>query len=241
MSIELNLFLISLLVVFIAAWVQGALGMGFGQIAAAGLIWTIPAYLPSAIILMALIVAIIALRQEWQSTDRFALGWSFSGRIIGTLLAIPLLLMMSDAGSFELFFGVLLLIGVILSVVKVQFNFNRNSLLAAGTLSGVMGTITSVGAPPMGLVFQKQAAVRARPTLNAFFAAGATFSLIVLWFAGRFDSSHVLMALWLSPGFILGVWCSRFIKKLTGDFFRPLVLIFATASALALIFNALLQ
>ena len=241
MPIELNLYLISLFVVFIAAWVQGALGMGFGQIAAAGLIWTIPEYIPAAIILMALIVAVIALRQEWPSTDRFALGWSFSGRIFGTILAIPLLFMMTDKAAFELSFGLLLLVGVVLSVVRVQFKFNRNNLLAAGTVSGIMGTITSVGAPPMGLVFQKQDAVRARPTLNAFFATGATFSLIVLWFAGRFDSSHVVMALWLSPGFILGVWCSRFIKKLTGDFFQPLVLIFATASAMGLILKSLLH
>ncbi|MFC1665581.1 hypothetical protein ACFL17_08145, partial [Pseudomonadota bacterium] len=95
------------------------------------------------------------------------------------------------------------------------------------------------GAPPMGLVFQDQDASTARPTLNAFFAIGAAFSLLALWYSARFSLAHVILAAYLAPGFIAGVYLSKHFHKLVDNRFRYFVLVFSTMSAIGLIVKSL--
>ena len=59
LPIEPSLLAIALLIVFIAATAQGYVGLGFGQISAAGLIWIEPQLVPATVILMAFVVGAI--------------------------------------------------------------------------------------------------------------------------------------------------------------------------------------
>ena len=231
----------ALLVVAIAAVVQGSIGMGFGQIAAAGLIWILPEYLPTLVILMALVVGGIGAQGDRNSVDLGVLSIALIGRLSGTLLALPLLLWASgDSDQFALLFASLILVAAGLGLLRMPMPFNRWTLLAGGGASGLMGTITAVGAPPMGLVFQAQTARMARPTLNAFFAIGAAISIMALSYAGLFTTDHLLLALFLMPGYVGGVLLSRRLHAFVDQRFRPLVLAFSAASACALIARVLL-
>jgi uncharacterized membrane protein YfcA len=240
LPLEPVLLALALVVVFIAAIAQGSIGMGFGQISAAGMIWIAPDMLPTVVILMALVVGLIGALREWSAIDIKLLSVSIAGRIAGTLLSVPLLILVSaNNKSFALLFGVLVLISVGLSLVKAMPSLSNTTLVTGGIASGIMGTITSVGAPPMGLVFQHQKSSFARPTLNAFFAIGSVFSLLALWFAGRFTVEHILLVCYLIPGFVSGVYLSKYFHQFVDSRFRYLVLVFSSISAVALIVKSM--
>ena len=238
---EPELYLLCLVIVAIGATVQGTLGMGFGQIGAAGLIWTIPELLPAVVILMAMLVGSYGAWRERHGINLFQLSWSMAGRLLGTLAAVPLLLWVSgSAEDFALLFACLILVGVGCSIWRLSPPMGRPSLLGGGIASGLMGTITSVGAPPMGIVFQKEPASSARPTLNAFFAIGSIPSLIALGFSGHLQIQHLQTALILFPGFLLGIWLSKFLHPYSDSRFRLWVIGFTGLSAVALLVRGLI-
>jgi uncharacterized membrane protein YfcA len=234
------LFCIALLVVTVAAVAQGAIGMGFGQIGAAGMVWIVPEMIPAIVIIMAFAVATIGVLREPKKVNIQALSFSMCGRIAGTIMALPLLIQVAtNRDAFNFLFGVLLLVSVSFSLFKIKPAFTPVSQVTGGLASGLMGTITSVGAPPMALVFQDQKAEMARPTLNGFFAIGAPVSLIILWLAGRLNPEQFIFAGYLAPGFILGLYLSTKLNRFVDHRFRYLVLAFSFISALALIMRSL--
>ncbi len=85
------------------------------------------------------------------------------------------------------------------------------NLVFAGAVSGFMGTITSVGAPPMALVYQEFAPPRLRATIGAFFVAGAVGSLAVLAMVGRFGMHEIVLGLALVPPMLIGFAASNLI------------------------------
>ena len=164
-----------------------------------------------------------------------------AGRIAGTLVAVPLLFWVSGKPEdFALLFAILILIGVGCSIWRISPPMGKASLLGGGLASGVMGTITSVGAPPMGIVFQNEPAASARPTLNLFFALGSIPSLLALAYSGHLHIGHVQTAAILFPGFLLGVWLSKYLHAHVDTRFRYAVIGFTAISALALIVRALI-
>jgi hypothetical protein len=235
-SLDPGLLVVSLLVVTAAAAVQGSMGLGFGQIAAAGLVWTLPDMMPAVVILMACVVGAASAFRERHNINLPNLQRSLYGRMAGTALAIPLIVVAAQyPQGFPLLFGALLLVAVVISLTPFRPRMSGTALITAGTASGLMGTITAVGAPPMGLVFQDQDVKMARPTLNAFFAIGGIVSLMALWYSGRFSLQHVVMLLYLSPALVAGLFISGKIRKYSGNQFRYFVLAFSTISALMLI------
>lgn len=234
------LICLALAIVFTGAVVQGAIGMGFGQICAAGLVWIHPILVPTTVILMATVVATIGAMHERESIKVGQLGVALSGRVVGTLATIPLLVLIGGSSQgFDLLFAILILVSVAISLFRSGISLNTGTLSVAGFCSGLMGTITAVGAPPMGLVYQGAVASQARSTLNAFFAIGAPVSLVVLYFTGRLYSEHVLYAVILAPGFIAGMYCSRYLYNVIDQRFRFVILGFATVSAVALIVRSI--
>lgn len=237
---DINLYLVCLLIVAVGAVVQGTLGMGFGQIGAAGLIWVIPELLPAVVILMAMLVGSYGAWREQQEINRFQLSWSMAGRVLGTFAAVPLLLWVGgSADDYALLFAGLILLGVGCSICRISPPMGKTSLVGGGLASGLMGTITSVGAPPMGIVFQKEAAVSARPTLNAFFAIGSIPSLIALGYSGHLQFLHFQTVLLLLPGFLLGAWGSKYLHRYSDTRFRWWVVGFTGLSAVALLVRGL--
>jgi hypothetical protein len=155
-------------------------------------------------------------------------------------MAVPLIVVAAQyPQGFPLLFGSLLLVAVVISLSRLRPRMSRISLVVGGTLSGLMGTITAVGAPPMGLVFQDQDIKMARPTLNAFFAVGGVVSIFALWYSGRFSLQHVTMVLYLSPAVVTGLFIARKLQTFSSIQFRWFVLVFSTISALMLIFKSL--
>ena len=91
----------------------------------------------------------------------------------------------------------------------LNFRPVRPVLLGAGALSGIMGTIASIGGPPIALVYQDARGDRLRGTLSSFFLIGTALSLTALRLIGRFGADEVRLTLLLLPGLLVGFVMSR--------------------------------
>ncbi|MCC2112935.1 MAG: TSUP family transporter, partial [Hyphomicrobiales bacterium] len=167
------------------------------------------------------------------------IGWALSGRFTGTLGAIVLLTLMPDRETFMLLFSVAILIAVAMSLAGILIPLSRGSLVAMGIVSGLMGTISSVGAPPMGLIYQGVEPARARATLNAFFSFAALLSLVALAAIGRVSSSDLIaIALFLPVMLVAARLAPRF-NRIVDRRYRPIILGLSAIAAINLLIRAL--
>jgi len=194
---------------------------------------------PTAVIVMGFCVASVSAAKEFRLIDRKQLQPALIGRVLGAVASVPLLAWVGSQDQFALLFGILVLIGIGVSLASISPALTEKTLLIGGTASGIMGTVTSIGAPPMGLLYQDQTASEVRPTLNAFFAIGSLVSLTALWYSGMFEIEHLISAAMLAPGFLAGVYASRWLSAFVDRRYKALILLFCGASAAALIGKSL--
>lgn len=200
---------LSLLIVFAGAVVQFGLGMGFGLTVAPVLAVLDPALVPVPALVMSFFVSITgALRERRTIIWREALT-AGGGRLSGTLVATIILVGIASPDGFSLIFGLLILLAVALSLSGLQLAFRLRNIYAMGLLSGLMATITSVGAPPLAIVYQGRAPKLARPTLAATFSMGTVFALAGLIASGWADWLDLWYAILLSPAAVAGFFAAR--------------------------------
>jgi|TARA_B100000315_G_C14481037_1_gene542907 uncharacterized membrane protein YfcA len=237
-----EIFLFSLLVVFIGAIAQSALGIGFG-IPGCLLILVDPLMVPPAIVLMGTFLAFSNAFLSFRDILVKDLFFSLSGRVVGTLISIPLISLTYGTNNFLIIFGLLLLIAIPLTAKKWDLIASAKNVIIAGFCSGFMGTLTGVGGPPMGIVYQNSKSKNVVATLNMFFGFGALFSVIVLTYIGLLNFDIALKCLFLSPSVILGMIFGRLdaVKVYVNVKFKFLILIICTISAFLVLGQALIS
>lgn len=110
-------------------------------------------------------------------------------------------------------FAVSILAAVGISVAGVRISASPAQMSGAGLASGVMGTITSVGAPPLAIMMQHSPPPRLRATLGLILFIGASFSLTMLSLADRYGVNEFLLSVGLLPFLLLGFSCSSRLKE----------------------------
>jgi uncharacterized protein len=129
---------------------------------------------------------------------------------------------------------------VLLSALGLHVARSPGNLLAIGALSGVMGTTTAAGGPPIALIYQDTEGPALRATLNAYFACGSVLSIAVLALSGQFGLRDLAAGAWMLPSIWLGFACS---KRLHGALDRGLtraaVLLIAGGCSVAVVVKAL--
>lgn len=222
-----------------AGAIQGSTGFGFNMLAAPVLAILHPAFVPAPMLMTALVISLSGALRERHAVDGRGLGFALTGRLLASVAAVACLGLLSPA-DFDKLFGGLVLIAVLFSVAGPRVEPTSRNLFIAGGLSGFMGTLTSIGAPPMAMVYQHAKATAMRATLNAFFVAGAAISIAALWWAGRIERMDLVLAATMLPaagaGFLLSGWGRRLVD---GGHVRAVVLTVSTISALILIARAI--
>ena len=226
-------------IVMAAAIVQAGLGMGYGLMAAPLLALLAPELVPVPTIWMGLATAAWA---AW--TDRGDIRWrevwiGSAGRMTGVVIGVAVLSLVAGAQGFSLVFGLMVGLAVLLSLIGWRLALNPATLVGMGTLSGMMGTITGVGAPPMALIYHGRTATHARPTLSAFFTVGCVLSLAGLYLSGIGDAHDIVLAALLVPPMVLGTALARRMKTRFDRRYRPLLLAVSGSAALLLVLKGL--
>jgi uncharacterized membrane protein YfcA len=136
--------------------------------------------------------------------------------------------------------GAGVLLAVAMSALTASIPVNPVTATTAGFASGAMGTATSIGGPPLALLYQHHEGPVLRATLAVAFAVGTVLSLVGLAIAGAIEPWHIVLAGALLPGLLAGLALSRLlIHRLDGAWLRPAVLSFAAATAVIAIVRGL--
>ena len=223
------------LTVLFGATLQGSVGFGMGLIASPILILIDPRFVPGPILLSTTVLTVLLVYRERTAIDFHGIQWAMVGRLVGTVLASAILLVVS-ADQLVLLIGVFILSAVGMSLSGFRFDPVRPVLVVAGMLSGLLGTIASVGGPPMALVYQHAAGARIRSTMSGFFLLGTILSLGALWYVGRFGAYEIQLTLVMLPsvltGFVLSKWTAVYVDR---GYVRPAVLSVAAGAGLLVI------
>jgi uncharacterized membrane protein YfcA len=199
-------------IIFLAACLQASSGFGMGMLAAPVIAIIDPALLPATLILLALLVTVMVTVRERQSLDLRGTGWALAGRLPGSIVGAWLVAVSSKEGLAWVVVAVVLT-GLVLAGRGWAPRPRRVNLIAAGAASGIMGTATSIGGPPMALVWQGHEGPRLRGTMSAFFMVGSIISMTMLWLAGAVTSHMLVLALWMVPAVIAGYAASRYVNR----------------------------
>ena len=227
------------LAVFVGAFVQAVVGLGVGLVAAPVVAALEPQLMPVLPLFFGLLASGLSLRGEWHAVNWPAIGWSLPARIPGTALGVWLVVIFTSR-QIAVAVGVMVLVAVALSLATVSLPITRTSLVGAGFASGVTGTATSIGGPPIALLFQRRPPAEVRATLSVFFFVGVVLGLGGLLLAGEVTWASVQLAALLAPVLLAGVWCGwRVRDRVPREQFRTVVLAVCTLSALALLARSL--
>jgi uncharacterized membrane protein YfcA len=140
-----------------------------------------------------------------------------------------------------LVFGVVILLGVILTALSLRVPLTRTSGLLAGMAAGAMGASTGIGAPVLAILYQRASGPMIRATLALLYTSASALILLILSAFGQFDLERAVAALWLMPGFVIGYFASQHLNaRLDQAGIRWLVLGMAALAALTLMVRSVM-
>lgn len=235
-----QVFLLASVAVLLGSVMQGLSGVGLGLVAAPVIILIDPTIGPGPLLVLAMLVSILMLLRQRGPVDRSGLALTLVGRVVGSGLgaAVYALLPLS---VFGLVFGVLILLGVLLTACGYSVKRTPRNLVTAGFTSGVMGTLTSAGSPAIALIYHKTDGTTARSTLAAFFFASSAISIAALFLTGKFSLLQAIESLAFVPAMALGLYLSGIAARYVSTTqVRVMVLIVSGLSAGALVLRSLI-
>jgi uncharacterized membrane protein YfcA len=219
----------------VGAYVQAVVGLGLGLLSAPIVALVEPSLVPDLTLWLALLVAGLNLLDEHEHVDWRSTAWSLPLRVPGTVLGAWLVATFTEE-QIGVALAVMVLIAVVLSVRTVDVPLNPATLMTAGFVAGTTGTATSVGGPPIALLYQHGDPKVVRATLSVFFFIGVILSLGGLAIAGSLERGPALLALVMAPGVLVGYVVGRRTRGLIDQgHFRWGVLVVCTVSALILL------
>lgn len=207
--------LLAAIVVFFGAFVQTSIGFGLAIVSAPLLFYIDPKLVPVPVTMATLANVIFG---SWHFRRHLSLRGLLPAavaRLPGSIVGAWLLLTVS-VQTLAVFIAVIIVVGMGINFSRIRLPFNRFSLSVAGFLSGLMGTATSIGGPPMAIVMQGQQANAIRGNLAAYFLFSCIVTLVVLAPTGRVGWEQLQLALPLIPASWLGSWCaSRYSQRIS--------------------------
>lgn len=200
-----------------------------------------PSWVPIVLTFVALVLSIMNTWDQRSSLELRELIVPFITRIPGTLVGVWLLLQLSIFW-LQICVSVCVLLAVLISYYGKQFDYTPSRLGVAAFVSGIMGTTTSIGGPPMALVMQHGKAATVRANLSIYFAYSCALSLLTYWASGLMTSSLVYSSLSFIPVCIVGfVFGKKARSYVDAGRFRPLLLILCGLAGIIALAGAIIK
>jgi uncharacterized membrane protein YfcA len=226
-------------VLVVASAVQGLVGLGLGLVTAPVVTLLDPSLMPTLLLALATVLPLLTLLHDHDDIDWRGLAWVLPARVPGTALGVLFLALFPER-ALGVAVALMVLLAVLLSLGSVEVRVRPLSLALAGLLSGATGTATSIGGPPVALLYQHRPAAQIRSTLAVLFTVGAAMSLVGLALGDALEARVLLLALVLTPCLALGAWGGAQLHGVVSDAaIRYAVLGLCAASALVLLVRSL--
>ncbi|HET8618735.1 MAG TPA: sulfite exporter TauE/SafE family protein, partial [Acidimicrobiales bacterium] len=169
--LSLAAYLVALTVVTCGATVQGTLGFGANLLAVPVVALLEPAAVPATTAIIVFPLAAGMTVAERHHVDWRGVGWLLLGRLPGTVIGVAVVALVAPA-TLSVLTGLAVLVAVAVSVARATVPVTRPTTVAAGVASGAMGTATSIGGPPLALLYQHHEGPVLRSTLAVTFGVG---------------------------------------------------------------------
>ncbi|WP_237569103.1 sulfite exporter TauE/SafE family protein [Mycolicibacterium lacusdiani] len=199
--------------ILFASCLQASIGFGMGMLAAPVVALVDPSLIPGTLIMLASLVTLMVVIRERTAIDVRGTGWALVGRVPGTVAGALLLAAMPERALALAIAGVVLA-GVLVTSMGWAPTPRRRNLVLAGATSGVLGTATSIGGPPMALVWQRSTGAELRGTMSGFFLIGSVLSIGMLSLTGSIDGDTWRWFAFLVPATVVGCALSRWANRL---------------------------
>jgi uncharacterized membrane protein YfcA len=220
-----------LLVSATGAFIQGSVGFGHNLVAAPILALVDERFVPGPAIASAAVLTALMAYRDRRDLHLGEIRIAVVGRIPATILAAVTVALL-PAEPLAILFAALVLVAVGITAFGPQLRPTRRNLLVAGALSGYMGTATSIGGPPMAMLYAGEHGRRLRGTLAGFFLIGIVLSLSALAVTGSFGREEVLLSALPVPGVVVGFLSSGVgTRWLDAGRTRPAVLVVSALAA----------
>jgi len=218
----------ALAIVMVGGMVQGAIGFGLNLIVVPVLAILAPGSVPGSMVLLSMPMTLTMLLREHHAIDWPGVRWIAIGRLPGTLVGVAVVAAVPTA-ELAVVVGVVILLGVALSVFHPGFAVTPGSGLATGAIAGVTGTAAGVDGPVLAMLYQHHEPHTLRATLATCFLIGAAVSGIALALAGELTVEQLEFTAILLPAMLVGLAVSgQLARHLRPQLLRPMVLSFAT-------------
>ena len=225
--------------VLVGAAVQGSVGLGLGLLAAPVFALADPTLVPGTILLTTSVLPMLTSLREREDVDWRGLGFALLGRAPGTAVGVYIVATQPQSTT-ALVVGVVVLGAVGLSVTAWEARPTPRALVVAGLISGVGGTATSVGGPPVALLYQRSSGPTLRATMGMYFLIGNVTSVLALAAAGEVAGRDVSRAVLLLPFLVAGFLVSKPLRRhVDGSRLRVAVLVVSAGSAVLLLVRTL--
>jgi len=239
MPVPFSELLLSMVVVAIAASVQGTVGIGFNVVAVPTLLLIDPLLAPVPNLLRAAPLVVSQALREHTRIDRSGVKWILLGRVPGGLLGLWILLAL-DTRAINVFLGILILTIVALLASGVSIARNPATELTGGVFSGVAGIVGAVGGPPVGLLYKDAPPPVVRSTLGVVFSVGLVISIGLRALGGRITTTDIQISLWLAPAMAVGFAASGLLKDRVDEVIvRRSILVVSTVASLTLLIRTI--
>jgi uncharacterized membrane protein YfcA len=200
MDIEL---IVANLVIFSAAVLQAATGIGFAMLSVPLLALISLDWVPAPMLICNIILSVVLTRPGRGALHRSEASPLAAGLIIGTAAGAGVLTLFDERG-LGLTIGAIIVLAVFASLVTPPLRITRPRLLFGACLGGATGVIAAMHGPPLILLYQRESPQKVRATMAGVFLFGCFLALGSLWMAGLLGWDDLRRGLILLPGVGLG-------------------------------------
>lgn len=240
MPVDLPVLLVALTVTFLATVVQGTIGLGFGMLSVPVLTLVDPVLTPVPQLIITLPLAVMMLEGERHAVEWKAVTRVTAARMIGIGVGIWLLTL-ADERLLDGLIGLTVLLAVAAIISGVTVHRNHTSEIVAGMVSGTAGTISSIGGPPLALLYRRDSGASVRSNLAAIFLLGNAMILAARTISGHVAGTDLVVALWLLPVVGAGLLLARHLHgRVEGGVLRVGILAVSAMAAIGLVARAFL-
>ncbi|GBD86006.1 sulfite exporter TauE/SafE [bacterium BMS3Abin02] len=224
----------ALVVTAVASALQGTVGFGFAVISVPILALLYPGLTPIPQILLAGPLTFSMALRERRQLDLSGAGWIVAGRLPGAAIG-ALLLATVTRQALDGVIAIVVLAAVVALAAGLTVRLTPLNKFAAGVVSGITGTTSAIGGPPLALIYRNEEGGTLRSSLGAIFTIGVIINVTTLTIVGQIHRQDIVTALLLAPAVAVGLFVSRYLKgRVEGATLRRGILVVSALAAIGL-------
>ena len=196
------------LVIFVAAVLQAATGVGFAMVAVPLLALISLAWVPAPMLICNIGLSLIIMSRGRDALEHSEAPPLLLGLTLGTFAGAGVLVLFEGQGLGAMIGGIIIA-AVAASLFIKPLRITRPRLLSGALLGGATGVIAGMHGPPLILLYQRERPEKVRATMAAVFSFGSLLALGSLWFAGLLGWEEIWRGAMLLPGVALGFFVGK--------------------------------